>query len=237
MSASFAPVGRRSLADDVRRQFEMRIRSGTLRPGARLPSEGTLCAELGVSRDSVRAALRDLVLLGLVERRGSRVYVVEHLPAVRIDADQWAARVREVFETRRLIELQLTEWAAERATAAQRAQIAAIAAQMAEVVDLEALRPLDRAFHAVIAAASGNALLAELHTKVLDAVFATPPFGVLHGPPALAEAVLAASAAAHAAIAAAVSAGDGEAAAAAAAAHLDDVAHRLLDDRAVRSGR
>ena len=229
MTASFAPVSRRSLADDVRRQFELRIRSGAFRPGAQLPSEASLCAELGVSRDSVRAALRDLVLLGLAERKGTRMHVVEHLPEVRVDGDEWAARVREVFETRRLIEVQVTEWAAVRATPAQRAQITAIAAQMAGVVDVEELRPLDRAFHAVIAAASGNALLAELHTKVLDAVFATPPFEVLLRPTdATAEEVLAASAAAHGAIAAAVAAGDAPAAAAAAVAHLDDVERRLL---------
>ena len=44
---------------------------------------------------------------------------------------------------------------------------------------VEELRPLDRTFHAAIAAAAGNPLLGELHVKVLDAVFASPPFDTM----------------------------------------------------------
>ncbi len=179
----FAPVARRSLADDVRRQLEARIRSGVLPPGSMLPSEDALGQELGVSRSSVREALRDVVALGLVERRGNRAHVVEHLPAVRLD-DVRRDRIREVFETRRLIEVQLAEYAAARATPRQRRELAELAARIEAATDLEALRPLDRAFHGTVGAAAGNALLAELHAKVLDAVFASPPFEeLLHGEP------------------------------------------------------
>lgn len=226
----FAPVARRSLADDVRRQLEHHIRSGALPPGSMLPSEEALGQELGVSRSSVREALRDVVALGLVERRGNRAHVIEHLPAVRLADDVRRARIREVFETRRLIEVQLTEYAAARATPRQRDEMADLAVRIEAATDLEELRPLDRAFHATITAAAGNALLAELHTKVLDAVFASGPFEeLLHGEPdrAATRRVLLESARAHAAIARAVIAGDVAAAGAAARAHLDDVERRL----------
>jgi GntR family transcriptional repressor for pyruvate dehydrogenase complex len=225
----FAPVARRSLADDVRRQLEARIRSGVLPPGSMLPSEDALGQELGVSRSSVREALRDVVALGLVERRGNRAHVAEHLPTVRLD-DVRRDRIREVFETRRLIEVQLAEYAAARATPRQRRELAELAARIEAATDLEALRPLDRAFHGTVSAAAGNALLAELHAKVLDAVFASPPFEeLLHGEPDPGDArrVLLVSARAHAAIARAVIAGDVSAAGAAARAHLDDVERRL----------
>jgi len=231
MQPSFAPISRRSLADDVRRQLELNIRSGVFAPGAMLPSEQTLCREFGVSRPSVREAIREVITLGLVERRSNRVYVVEHLPAVRLEADERLARIREVFETRRLIEVQLTEYAAARASAEQRREIAEFAHRIEQTTDVEALRPLDRAFHAVIAAAAGNALLAELHAKVLDVVFAAPPLEAMLGTAANradAKRILGTSARTHTAIADAIMIGDVAAASTAARAHLDDVEARMI---------
>jgi GntR family transcriptional repressor for pyruvate dehydrogenase complex len=233
MSIAFEPIARRTLADDVRRQLEAHIRDGGLSPGAMLPPEGELAARLGVSRSSVRAALRDLLAVGLLERRGNRAHVVEQLPAVRVGEALRATRIREVFETRRLLEVQLAEYAAVRATPAQRDEVVAVAAAIGRVPDVEALRPLDRAFHGAIAAAAGNALLAELHAKVLDAVFASPPFDTMlrRASGSADEArILATSARSHVAIATAVASGDAVAAGAAARAHLDDVEARLLDD-------
>lgn len=228
---TFSPVVRRSVADEVRRQLEGSIHGGVLQPGDALSNEESMCTQFNVSRQSVREALRDLVTLGLVERRGKRVFVVEQLPSVRIDADDRTARVRDIFETRRLIEVEVTQLAAARATKRQRDAVAELAASIALATDVEQLRPLDRAFHGVIAAAAGNALLAELHTKVLDAVFSTPPFeAVLRGAESDDEAsrILAESAAMHATIAAAVVAGDVTAAGSAARAHLDDVERRII---------
>jgi GntR family transcriptional repressor for pyruvate dehydrogenase complex len=229
VSVAFEPIARRTLADDVRRQLEAHIRAGGLAPGAMLPPEDELAARLGVSRSSVRAALRDLLAVGVLERRGNRAHVVEQLPTVDVGDALRAARIREVFETRRLLEVQLAEYAAARATPAQRDEVVAVAAAIARVRDVEALRPLDRAFHAAVAAAAGNPLLAELHAKVLAAVFASPPFDTMLRQAAGDEArILATSARSHTAIAAAVAAGDPPAAGAAARAHLDDVEARLL---------
>jgi GntR family transcriptional regulator, transcriptional repressor for pyruvate dehydrogenase complex len=231
VSLAFEPIARRTLADDVRRQLEAHIRAGELVPGVMLPPEDELAARFGVSRSSVRAALRDLLAIGLLERRGNRAHVVEHLPAVSVGADLRAARIREVFETRRLLEVQLAEYAAVRATPAQRDEVIAVATAIGRATDVEALRPLDRAFHAAVAAAAGNALLAELHANVLDAVFASPPFDIMlrRAAGSADEArILATSSRSHRAIADAVAGGDPCAAGAAARAHLDDVEARLL---------
>src|SRR4051812_13312335 len=90
----FAPVSRRSLADDVREQLATGISTGTLAPGALIPSEESLCQQFGVSRTSVREAIRELITIGLIERRGNRAYVVEHLPDVRVEADERLDRIR-----------------------------------------------------------------------------------------------------------------------------------------------
>jgi GntR family transcriptional repressor for pyruvate dehydrogenase complex len=229
---AFAPINRARLADQVRRQLEVSIRSGAFAPGALIPPEETLCREFGVSRPSVREAIREAIAVGLLERRANRVYVVEHLPSVRIETDERLSRIREVFETRRLIEVQLTEYAAERATDSQRAEITALADGFGAVSSVEQLRPLDRAFHAVIAAAASNALLAELHAKVLDAIFSTTPYDALLRDAADiddAHKILATTRAMHRRIAGAVAAGDVAAAGAAARAHLDDVEQRMAE--------
>ena len=111
------------------------------------------------------------------------------------------------------------------------AEIADFARRIEQASDVEDLRPLDRAFHAVIAAAAGNALLAELHAKVLDVVFAAPPLEAMLGTAANradAKRILGTSARTHTAIADAIMAGDVAAASAAARAHLDDVEARMI---------
>lgn len=62
-----APGG--PLYTQVYRQVRAHILSGTLRPGARLPSARTLAADLRVSRNTVEAAFQQLVAEGFVERR------------------------------------------------------------------------------------------------------------------------------------------------------------------------
>jgi GntR family transcriptional regulator len=59
----------------VYRQIAQEIESGTLQPGARLPSERWFCDELGVSRATVRRAIEELVANGLVEGRGRGSFV------------------------------------------------------------------------------------------------------------------------------------------------------------------
>lgn len=224
------PITRRSLADEVREQLAHTIRSGALSPGAQLPREESLCHQFEVSRTSVREAIRDLITLGLVERRGNRAHVVEHLPEVRLDDAERAHRIREVFETRRLIEVQLTEYAAMRATDEQRAEIVDLAERLGEVTTLEDMRTLDRAFHAVVAAAAGNVLLAELHAKVLDAVFNSPRYDPLLRDAASREdaaLILRETKRTHTAIATAIAAADPVAAGVAAATHLADVESRV----------
>lgn len=53
----------------VRAEALRRIRAGLWRPGARIPDEADLAAELGCTRVTVNRALRDLAEAGLLERR------------------------------------------------------------------------------------------------------------------------------------------------------------------------
>ena len=122
MTVEFGPVTRQTVAEQVRARLAERIASGELAPGSPVPAERSLSEQFGVARTSVREALQGLVSLGVVERRGNRMYVAEHLPEVvfaspaEFAADSRKQFVVQLFETRRVLELPIFELASERAT-------------------------------------------------------------------------------------------------------------------------
>lgn len=173
----FGPVSRRTVAGEIRERLTKSILSGELPPGAQVPSERDLCEDFGVARTSVREAVQGLVSVGLVQRRGNRTYVAEHLPEIDVsDSDNQKTRIHQLFEVRRLIEVPMAELTARRATEADRAEIEALAEKFRPDLDIDEFRALDRTFHWAVARACGNELLAELYGKVLDALFRSEMF-------------------------------------------------------------
>jgi len=76
----FEKIHAEKLSAAVVRQIEQLILRGILRPGERLPSERELSDRLGVSRPSLRDAVADLQVRGLLESRpGAGIYVAEVL--------------------------------------------------------------------------------------------------------------------------------------------------------------
>src|SRR3989442_9206880 len=106
------------------------IDHGALGPGARLPPERDLAAQVGVSRPTVRAGLRTLAALGVVRsRRGSGTYIPEGPPTFGAEALGFLAALHkvtgdDVYEARRLLEVGAAGLAAERATPGQLATLA-----------------------------------------------------------------------------------------------------------------
>lgn len=79
--APAAPAGHARLWQAIMAALSDDIRAGRYRPGDRLPSEADLARRFGVNRHTVRRALADLALAGLVHsRRGAGVFVA-HAPA------------------------------------------------------------------------------------------------------------------------------------------------------------
>lgn len=84
-------AGRTSLVARVSGELRRRIATEDLPAGTRLPTEGALASEFGVSRPTVRAALRELEALGLVTtRHGVGTFVVSppvvHAGLERLDS-------------------------------------------------------------------------------------------------------------------------------------------------------
>jgi len=232
-ASAFAPLDRSTLSQQVRAQLEERIRSGDLAPGTQVPSERSLSDQFQVARTSIREAMQGLVTMGLVERRGNRSYVVERLPDLVVADDDCKAFVRELFETRRVLEIPILELAACRASAGDRTDIAALAGEFDRELSLAEFRRLDRQFHTRLAAAAANPLLVEVYGKVLDSLFKSDDFSSLlyasENKSGVVE-IVRQSRQDHLDIAAALVDGDPVATVAAAERHLTNVEERMLHD-------
>ncbi|MCU1495753.1 MAG: putative GntR family transcriptional regulator [Acidimicrobiaceae bacterium] len=221
------PISRRTVSEEVRERLSGAIRAGLLRPGECLPSERSLCEELGVARTSVREAIHGLLVTGAVERRGNRTFVAERLPELDLASSRDSVALRELFEVRRLIEVLIAELAAERATPEEQREIGAVARCFRARMPIASFRERNVEFHAAIARAAHNSLLAELFGKVSDALAASydwPSDGS-----AAAFRMTTRSGNEHRAMAKAVGAGDGALAVALAEGHLYELEQANLE--------
>jgi len=156
-------------AEQVVDQVRDLIASGELRPGDRLPAERELARQLGISRPSLRAGLRMLVAMGLLRaRHGSGTYIADGPPALGSEQLSLLAELHgftfdQMFEARRVLEVQIAGLAAERASAENLATIADEVADMyATLTDPQQYLIHDIRFHRAIAAASENPILATI---------------------------------------------------------------------------
>jgi len=231
-STALVPVMRRTVADEVRDRLQAAITEGRFAPGSPLPAERVLCVDLGVARTSVREALRSLHALGYLVRQGNRSFVADPLPLVMSSADSRKNAVRDIFETRRMIEIGLIRLTAERAGKKERAQIVRLAERFKGTMNIESFRKLDREFHWALATACGNAMVAELYGRVLDALFSADEFDSLlsdtRNNDEVSE-IIQTSGAAHRAIACAIAANDSDRAEAEVTHHLDEVERRMIE--------
>jgi GntR family transcriptional repressor for pyruvate dehydrogenase complex len=162
-------------AEEVISQLREMIHRGELRPGDRLPPERDLARLLGVSRPTLRAGIRSLAAVGVLEsRQGAGTFVVksEGPPSLdssplRLMASLHGFTSDEMFEARRSLEMAVAGLAAERATGDQMAAMAEEITEMyASLDDPEQFLVHDMRFHQTVAAASGNRILTSLMNMV-----------------------------------------------------------------------
>jgi GntR family transcriptional repressor for pyruvate dehydrogenase complex len=159
-----------SLTDKAIRHIRELIASGELPPGAKLPPEQQLAAELGLSRGLMREAVKALVVARVLEiRRGDGTYVTTLEPRVLLEGLGSAVELLqgdtllELTEVRRLFEPVATGLAATRISADELAGVAGhLDAMHAARDDVELLNKHDVAFHQAVVSATGNQTLASL---------------------------------------------------------------------------
>lgn len=170
-------IRRDRLYEQVTEQIQELIVAESLRPGDKLPSERELSERLGVSRTVVREAIRVLSVRGLVKvKPGCGTYIQEPSPkdaAAPIELFLKLRRCPESFdnlyEIRRMIEVEATGLAAERATDDDFAAMeAAIEGMIAHQDDPEQYTQYDLAFHAALAGATHNDLFSALLSPIAN---------------------------------------------------------------------
>lgn len=157
-----------TLAEQVADQLRRRIADGEFPVGSLIPTEAELTQQLGVSRNSVREALRSLVHVGLLgARAGYGTFVratneVAPTLARRLDHE----RAADVAEVRLLLEREGARLAAIRRTPEQAERLEAALATRTAQIGRPGYEDADIEFHRVLLEASGNELLAELYRGV-----------------------------------------------------------------------
>ena len=210
----------RSLVDQAIDGMRTLLAEGEWAVGARIPPEPELASALGVSRNTVREAVRALAHTGVLEvRRGDGTYVAaanEVSAMMRRQVDRVEAH--HVFEVRDAIETRAAALAAERRSEADLQLLCDLMERRAAAVeagDTDAFADADAEFHLAVVTATHNPLLLELYTGFEDTLRAS-----IHLDDETAEV-----AEDHRAVLEAIRAQDPEAAAAAVSGLLHTLAH------------
>ena len=169
-SGGFAPARRLRLPDQVVAQLKEQLATGRLQVGDKLPSEPELMRQLGVGRTTVREAVRALAHEGiLVVRQGDGTYVRSAEPdQAQLVERLRAARVVEVFEVRRGLELETCRLAAQRRSAADLKALGRLLDRLRDSVassDMATFLAADIELHRALAASTANPLLIELYVS------------------------------------------------------------------------
>nr|WP_202510124.1 FCD domain-containing protein [Streptomyces sp. SID5643] len=145
------------------------IVAGELVPGSRLPKEEILAAQLGLSRNSLREAVRALTAMRiLMVRQGDGTYVSSLEPHLLLESLSFASDVSQgrtalqLLQVRRLLEPQATGLAAALLTPEDLRELGDILERSKSAATVEEFIAHDIAFHARIVEAVGNPVLSML---------------------------------------------------------------------------
>ncbi len=145
------------------------IISGTLSPGDRLPPEKELAESLGLSRSSLREAVKALEVIRVLDvRRGDGTYVTSLEPSLLLEALSFVVdlhddrSILELFAVRRILEPAAARIAAQKVTDEDLEHLRALLDEQHSDTNVDELIKNDIEFHAAITSCSGNTYLTQL---------------------------------------------------------------------------
>lgn len=180
---SFEPIpykANHNISQEVVVRLREMIHHGEIKSGDKLPPERDLARLLNVSRPTLRAGIRSLVAIGVLQsKQGAGTFVVDNEGPPSLDGDQLKLLVSlrgftsaEMFEARLALEMAVAGLAAERATSDQLASLAEeLAGIFASIDDPEQFLVHDMNFHQLVAAASSNRILTSLMNMIATILF------------------------------------------------------------------
>jgi len=165
----FKTIERRSVPEEIIHRIRELVDSGVLAKGSKLPGERDLAKQLGVSRPSLREALRALSLLGILENRpGYGTYLTnttEHWPSepFQILFSIKKGAILEIFEVRKALEGAVASMAAVRRSEEDiQVMDRALAGMRDHLNDPEEYDRAELEFHMAVIEAAGNTVIADL---------------------------------------------------------------------------
>jgi len=178
------PSDKSDLTDWLILRFKQLISEGTLQPGSKLPSERELSQHFGVSRTSLRPAMKVLNMMGVITQRvGDGTYLSSDASSVLSQPLEFLFLLdetssQELVETRLLVEPALAAKAAEHATPEQLlimrqtiAEIEAAGTDQFRIIEADLL------FHRIIHQSAGNRLFSRLfqviHRSMMNMMMVT----------------------------------------------------------------
>jgi DNA-binding FadR family transcriptional regulator len=164
---------RQPLADEITAKLRAMIHSGEWTLQQRIPSETELMARLGVSRGTLREAIKALAHSGMLEvRRGDGTYVRATSEMSGAARRMYQDHTEEhILEVRVGLDTQAARLAAKNATADDVSALRALLTQREDAwnaADYAGWARADWGFHERVAQASGNPLLHELYVSFGD---------------------------------------------------------------------
>jgi GntR family transcriptional repressor for pyruvate dehydrogenase complex len=165
------PLEKKNLAVQLCEKIQEYILENNLVPGDKLPSEKELLAGFGVSRGSVREALKALEILGIVESKaGEGTFISEFsnqplLMQMIFNASLNATKMEDLAEIRFLLEKGVVELVIERATVADINTLEELVVQIDSRLRKEPkedINKLDLEFHRKLVQATQNPALAQM---------------------------------------------------------------------------
>lgn len=157
-----------AVTDEAIDKIKEMIVSGQFPPGSRLPPEKDLGEALGLSRSSLREAVKALEVMRVLDvRRGDGTYVTSLEPSILHEAMSFVVDLHrddtlvQIFAVRRLLEPPTAALAARHARDADFATMRRLLS-VSDESSIEQLVEHDVEFHHAIAASTGNAYLASL---------------------------------------------------------------------------
>lgn len=174
-----AVLNRTPVTHAAAKQIQTMILDGSLGPGQKIPSQRELAVRMKLSRASLREALLTLEAIGLIVTQPGRGTFVAEMSSSGRTMISWRHRdysVKDVFETRIMLESQIVRLSAAVLTAGQIDELTRLTDQMERswaAGDLLGNAEADFEFHGIIVSACPNRMLVDLYDANRDRIHST----------------------------------------------------------------
>jgi GntR family transcriptional repressor for pyruvate dehydrogenase complex len=174
MERPFGPIERRKVYELVADRLVAEISARRLKPGDPIPAERQLAETLSVGRSSIREALRMLESRGLITSDGRGAFSVAEYgnplnASLALLVEMRDGDLRELFEVRKVLEVEMAGLAAERRTDEDVERMrAAIEAMDRGIAEADRYIAGDLEFHQAVVAATGNRIARSMMEAIRD---------------------------------------------------------------------